>query len=76
MNLLHSEIPVLHEYKDLLINIQRLVARNWCVQVQYVDRDENEVADLLAKQALSEDPGLIVLHEEFAAAFLHSRGIT
>ncbi|XP_028790096.1 uncharacterized protein LOC114746076 [Neltuma alba] len=74
ISLCNSEDVHLHEDESLIRELQSYLRRDWTVQLRYINRNENKVADLLAKEALSMGFGLQILSNESTGHLLLERG--
>ncbi|XP_028782991.1 uncharacterized protein LOC114739108 [Neltuma alba] len=61
IRLLKDPTPELNEDWALIEEVKNMLKRNWRVECQLFDRDDNWMADMLAKQALNDKPGFIIL---------------
>ncbi|XP_028798872.1 uncharacterized protein LOC114760890 [Neltuma alba] len=74
LNLLHNKPPDLREDYMLIKEVQEMIKRDWRVELRYIQREQNTLADILAKRALEGSTGLLLLHPDSHESGLLSQG--
>ncbi|XP_028773684.1 uncharacterized protein LOC114730743 [Neltuma alba] len=71
LRLIQGDPPELHEDVNLIKEVQAMIRRAWRVELRYIARDDNLIADALAKNSLQGGIGLQLLHPDTVIRLMH-----